>query len=172
MPSVLVVDDEEGVRDFLVEVLETSGYEVRSAPDGDAALAMIAQHSFHVVVTDLRMPGTDGLQLLKRVKADSPEVEVIVLTAHGTVGTAVEAMKCGAFEYLQKPLGGPDELRITVARALERRAMLDQIERAKRERPSSDCPLTNFAPCGSIWARQGPTRTGGDAAILPFIQSP
>ncbi len=142
MPSVLVVDDEEGVRDFLVEVLETSGYDVKSAPDGDAALAMIAQSSFHVVVTDLRMPGTDGLQLLKRVKADSPEVEVIVLTAHGTVGTAVDAMKYGAFEYLQKPLGGPDELRITVARALERRSMVNHIERATRERQSKDCPLS------------------------------
>ena len=146
MPSVLVVDDEEGIREFLVEVLETCGYDVKSAPDGDAALAMIAQSSFHVIVTDLRMPGTDGLQLLKRVKADAPEVEVIVLTAHGSVDTAVEAMKCGAFEYLQKPLGGPDELRITVARALERRLMINQIERATRERQSADCPLSYGSP--------------------------
>ena len=68
----------------------------------------------------------DGMTLLRKVRAEQPEVQVIVLTAHGTVDTAVEAMKLGAFDYLQKPIGGPDELRLLVAqRALERRRLLD-----------------------------------------------
>ncbi|MCC6624863.1 MAG: sigma-54-dependent Fis family transcriptional regulator [Deltaproteobacteria bacterium] len=133
MARVLVADDEEGIRSFIAEVLGEEGHEVTLAADGQAALDAAARASFHLVITDLKMPRVDGMTLLARVKAESPETEVIVLTAHATVGGAVEAMKRGAFDYLQKPLGSPAELRLLVQRALERRGLKDLVEHNQDE---------------------------------------
>jgi two-component system response regulator FlrC len=123
MERVLVVDDEPGIRSFIRQVLEGEGLEVSEAPDGDRAAELIDRQSFHLLITDLRMPGMDGMQLLERARASMPEMETIVLTAHGTVESAVQAMKLGAFDYLTKPLSGPAELRLIVERALERRRL-------------------------------------------------
>jgi two-component system response regulator FlrC len=123
MERVLVVDDEPGIRSFIRQVLEAEGLEISEAPDGDRAAEMIDRQSFHLLITDLRMPGMDGMQLLERARASLPEMEAIVLTAHGTVESAVQAMKLGAFDYLTKPLSGPAELRLIVERALERRRL-------------------------------------------------
>ncbi|MEK7706154.1 MAG: response regulator [Myxococcota bacterium] len=121
MARILIVDDEEGVRSFLVEALAAVGHAVSEVGDGEAAAELLARRSFHLLVTDLKMPRQDGLELLRRVRSEQPELEVIVLTAHGTIESAVAAMKLGAFDYLTKPLSGPDELRLVVSRALERR---------------------------------------------------
>ena len=118
--SILVVDDEEGVRSFLADALAGAGHAVVQAEDGERALALIASRAFHVVLTDLRMPGMDGMALLRELRREHPETEIIVLTAHGSIENAVQAIKEGAFDYLQKPIGSPTELRLTVARALER----------------------------------------------------
>lgn len=120
---VLVADDEEGIRAFVREVLEGQGLDVTEAPDGDEAARLLGRETFHLLITDLKMPGLDGIQLLERARASVPEMEVILLTAHGTVETAVRAMKLGAYDYLTKPLSGPDELRLVAARALERRRL-------------------------------------------------
>ena len=96
--SVLVVDDEEGVRSFLAEALELSGYDVAEAEDGQAALEALSRRSFHVLITDLTMPRVDGMTLLRRVRADQPELEIIVLTAHGTIETAVTGLLDGRGE--------------------------------------------------------------------------
>jgi two-component system response regulator FlrC len=133
MKRVLIVDDEEGIRTFLGEVLAGEGLNVTLARDGQEAAEILQRSSFHLVVTDLKMPRRDGMSLLRMVRQDQPETEVIVLTAHGTVATAVEAMKLGAFDYLTKPLSSPDELRFLVARALERRELRDQGERAGQQ---------------------------------------
>ncbi|MES1164988.1 MAG: response regulator [Verrucomicrobiota bacterium] len=117
---VLVVDDDDGVRTFVADALTDAGHEVTQAADGQAALARLAERAFHVVVTDLRMPGLDGLGLLGAIRREHAETEVVVLTAHGSIETAVQAMKDGAFDFLQKPIGGPAELRAVVARAVER----------------------------------------------------
>jgi len=117
---VLVVDDEEGVRVFVTDALTASGHEVTQAADGVSALARMSERAFHLVITDLRMPGLDGLGVLTAVRRDHPETEVIVLTAHGSIESAVGAMKEGAFDFLQKPIGSPAELRAVVARAVER----------------------------------------------------
>lgn len=85
MSRVLVADDEEGVRSFLADALTLDGHEVVEAADGAEAWAALGRESFHVLVSDLKMPGLDGLGLLRRVRAEHPEVEVILLTAHGTV---------------------------------------------------------------------------------------
>ena len=124
MARVLVVDDEEGIRSFVAESLERDAHEVKQVAEGAAALRALESEAFDVVVTDLKMPGIDGMDILRRVRIQWPECEVIVLTAHGTVGTAVEAMKLGARDYLSKPLGSPAELRLIVHRALEHRALL------------------------------------------------
>jgi two-component system response regulator AtoC len=136
--SILVVDDEEGVRSFLADALAGAGHTVVQAEDGAAALALVATRSFHVVLTDLRMPGMDGMAVLREIRREHSEMEVIVLTAHGSIESAVQAMKEGAFDYLQKPVGSPVELRHVVARALEHHRL-----RALREIATSaaDPPL-------------------------------
>jgi two-component system response regulator FlrC len=124
MARILVVDDEEGIRSYLCEALEGDGHEVAMAADGELAAEALDRETFDLVITDLKMPRRDGLSLLYKVRAEKPEVEVIVLTAHGTVETAVDAMKAGAFDYLEKPIGSPAELRLVARRALERHRLL------------------------------------------------
>ncbi|MBN2370112.1 MAG: sigma-54-dependent Fis family transcriptional regulator [Vicinamibacteria bacterium] len=145
MARVLVVDDEEGIRSFLAESLETVGHEVSQAEDGEDALRRLSQNSFHLMITDLRMPGLDGMSLLRRVRSERPEMEIIVLTAFGTVEGAVEAMKLGAMDYLQKPISGPDEVRLLAARAVERYSLHALEERAAIA-GESEPPLTYGAP--------------------------
>jgi len=135
MARILVADDEQGLRAFVAEALEDEGHAVAQAADGAAAAQLLAKESFDLLLTDLKMPRLDGLQLLRQVRAEQPELEVIVLTAYGTVDTAVEAMKLGAFDYLQKPIGSPGELRLLARRALEHRALLAAKDRATRETP-------------------------------------
>jgi two-component system response regulator FlrC len=126
---ILVVDDEEGIRTFIGAVLEGQGYKVTLARDGREAAEILERESFHLMITDLKMPRLDGMGLLRLVNDKQPEMEVIVVTAHGTVQTAVDAMKLGACDYLTKPLSGPDELRVVAARALERRELKDSGQR-------------------------------------------
>jgi two-component system response regulator FlrC len=143
---ILVVDDEEGVRTFLAEALELDGHRVETAADGDEAVGLLEKRSYDLLLTDLRMPGgLDGMGLLRKVRAEQPELEVIVLTAFGSVETAVEAMKLGAHDYLQKPVSSLTELRLLVGRALEHRSLLASRERQSREEPPS-LALTHGAP--------------------------
>jgi two-component system response regulator AtoC len=120
----LVADDEEGVRAFIREVLEGQGLQVTEARDGAEAATLLERESFHLLVADLRMPGLDGLQLLERARVVAPETEVVLLTAHGTVDTAVKAMKLGAYDFLTKPLSSPAQLRAVAERALEHARLL------------------------------------------------
>jgi two-component system, NtrC family, response regulator AtoC len=138
MARLLVADDEEGLRDFLAVALRRDGHAVTQAKDGLEAKALLEKEAFDLLLSDLRMPGLDGLELLKLCKAAQPDLEVILLTAHGTVDTAVEAMKAGAFDYLQKPISSPAELRLVVRRALEHRALTATRERSERLTPSAD----------------------------------
>jgi DNA-binding NtrC family response regulator len=119
---ILVVDDEEGVRTFLAESLERDGHEVEQAEDGALGLKAAREEPFDVVITDLKMPKMDGMTLVRTLRTEQPDVELIVLTAFGDVSTAVEAMKLGVFDYLQKPLSGPAAVRDLVKRALARRS--------------------------------------------------
>jgi two-component system, NtrC family, response regulator AtoC len=146
MARILVVDDEDGIRSFLAEALRDEGHEVDTAEDGLAALARLHERAFDLMITDLRMPGSlDGIDLLRRAKADQPEMEVIVLTAFGSVGSAVEAMRLGAYDYLQKPLASPEELRMMVRRALERRRLVSARDAAERQEETLP-PLTYGDP--------------------------
>ncbi len=116
MAHVLIVDDELNIRRVLAAMLKREGYEVTTAADGEQALAVLQRIPVHVVVTDLVMPRMGGLDLLKRVGADYPDVPVIVITAHGSVDTAVAALKSGAFDYITKPFE-QDELKKVIAKA-------------------------------------------------------
>jgi two-component system, NtrC family, response regulator AtoC len=146
MARILVVDDEEGIRSFIADALEDDGHETERAADGVTALHYLHARSFDLLITDLRMPGAlDGMDLLRKARADLPEMEVIVLTAYGTVETAVEAMKLGAFDFLQKPLSSPAELRLLVSRALERRQLLTLKDAGERDRDALP-PLTYGDP--------------------------
>jgi DNA-binding NtrC family response regulator len=100
---VLIVDDEVNIRRVLAAMLKREGYEVTTAADGEQALAVLHKTPVHVVVTDLVMPRVGGMELLRRVGVDFPDVPVIVITAHGSVDSAVAALKAGAFDYITKP---------------------------------------------------------------------
>ena len=120
--QILVADDEPNLRRVLSAQLHRDGYEVIAVEDGQAALDALEAHHVDVVITDLRMPRVDGMELLKRVTASNPDVPVIMITAHGTVDTAVEALKHGAFDYITKPFE-QSELRNVVSKATRTREL-------------------------------------------------
>ncbi len=115
--QILVVDDDPLVRDFLTETFSSSPYEVDTAETGDIAAEKIAECEYDLVFSDIKMPGLNGIELLKKTKKLSPDTMVIIMTAYGTVRNAVEAMKSGAFDYLLKPFG-PDEAGLAADRAI------------------------------------------------------
>ena len=122
--SILVVDDEKPQRDILQEILTTAGYDVTSAASGEAAIKFAKERSFDLALTDLKMTGIDGIELLQQLLALDSSIIVILLTAHGTIDSAKEALRRGAFDYLQKPFDR-DVLLATIKRAL---GNLDQID--------------------------------------------
>lgn len=135
---ILVVDDEPNIRGALAKLLAKAGYEVRAAASVPEALAAMQSSPADVVLTDLKMPGEDGLQLLRGAKRQDPTIEVVVMTAYGTIETAVQAMREGAYDYIEKPVN-MERLPMLLARAAERRALaadnirLRQIVSAREE---------------------------------------
>ncbi|MDY6852554.1 MAG: sigma-54 dependent transcriptional regulator, partial [Thermodesulfobacteriota bacterium] len=119
---VLVVDDEEAMRDSCRRILAKSGLEVTTVADGPSALRLIEKWSYDLILLDLVIPGGNGLDILKKIKDNDQEVMVIVISGYGTVQSAVEAMKLGAYDFLAKPFT-PDELRKMVNQGLEKRRL-------------------------------------------------
>jgi len=117
-PVILIIDDDTSLRRVLEYNLQEAGYAVATAPSGEEGLVLFDEVSPALVITDMKMPGMDGMQVLLAVKERSPETLVIMITAFGTVDIAVEAMKAGAYDYITKPFNR-DELRLTVAKALQ-----------------------------------------------------
>ncbi len=132
MSVILVVDDEQAIRHLLSEVLAKDGHRVETAEDGDAALEKIVPAEFDLVVSDLHMKDVDGISVLRAAKNKNPYTEVLILTGRGTVASAVEAMRLGAYEYLTKPID-LQEFRLKVTQVLEHRAMRLQLESQRRE---------------------------------------
>jgi len=151
-PRILVAEDDPSMRELLQRILEQEGYEVICAEDGLAALARLEQ-PFDLVLTDLRMPGADGLQVLQLARRRYAQMPVVVLTAFGSISGAVDAMRLGAFDYLSKPLPDPQTLRDVVTRALaegpptgpaivaEDSAMKQVVETARRVSPTDTTVL-------------------------------
>src|SRR3989339_972122 len=102
--KILVIDDEPGICNLLSYELSLQGYSVVTAMDGDKALELIRKEKFQLIITDIKMPNLDGMQVLYEVKRLDPSIEVIVITGFGTIMTAVDAMKHGAYDFIQKPI--------------------------------------------------------------------
>src|SRR6187402_2171248 len=122
--SILVVDDEKNQREILETILSGEGYDVTTASSGEAAMKFVADRHFDLVLSDLKMTGMSGLDLLKELTDHDKSIIVILLTAHGTIDSAVDALRLGAFEYLQKPYDSAKLLE-TVSRALKKLTTLD-----------------------------------------------
>ena len=118
--QILVIDDDKVMRDACYQILSRQGYRVEMTPNARQGLALLEKISFDAVLLDLVMPDVDGLETLKRIRAIDPESEVIIITGYGTIQSAVESIKAGAFHFLSKPFT-PDDLRHLVGRALEKR---------------------------------------------------
>lgn len=129
---ILVVEDEDVTRENLASVLARAGHVVETASDGSAALSRIAEAEYDLVVTDLKMPGADGLAVLSAARKAHPETEVIILTGYATVETALSALKSGAYDYVTKPFN-LDEVRVLVQRALEKTALKRENRRLRGE---------------------------------------
>ena len=126
MARILIVDDQAHMRATLSAMLTDAGHEIDEAGDGDTACAMVVEQVYDLVLTDLRMGDTDGLDVLKRAKETSPLTEVVMMTAYGTIESAVEAMRVGAHDYVQKPFS-EEELLVKVQRALRTRSLAGQL---------------------------------------------
>ncbi len=120
---ILVVDDDESLRRVTQVQLEQAGFKTLTASDGAEALNILQKSPVDLVITDLKMPGISGLELLKRIRTEYPDISVVMLTAFGTIDTAVEAMKAGAYDYITKPVHA-DELELVVRRSLEHLQLL------------------------------------------------
>jgi len=128
--KVLLVDDEADFLTTLAERLETRGLKVNTASSGEDAVAKVDNQSFDLIVLDLAMPGIDGLETLKRIKAKQPEAEIIMLTGQGSIRTSIEAMKLGAEDFLQKPVN-ISELMDKISEAKDKRMLVLQSKSVK-----------------------------------------
>jgi two-component system response regulator PilR (NtrC family) len=130
--AILIADDEDGVRESLAEVLRDEGFAVEVARDGLEAITAIDKQDFAVIVTDVRMPGADGLEVLRHVRTVAPQTVVLMMTAHASIDTAVEALRQGAADYILKPLLF-DEVLAKVRRVLDHRRLAWETQELRRE---------------------------------------
>lgn len=145
MPKILIIDDEKSIRSTLKEILEYEKYEVKEAADGAEGLAMIKKEDFDLVMCDIKMPNMDGMEVLSAANELKPELPFIMISGHGTIDTAVEATKKGAYDFLQKP---PDlnRLLITVRNALEKKELITETKILKRKVSKTRDIIGNTSP--------------------------
>ncbi len=139
MPNLLIVDDEKGYREVLSAVFEAEGYDVSTAVHGRAAVAHLRKNPIDLIVSDVRMPDMDGIEMLKKVREVDTDVGIVMMTAFGTIATAREAFKQGADDFIQKPFNN-EELKVIVRRSLERRKLANEnriLKKALREKGHS-----------------------------------
>ncbi len=115
---ILLVDDEANVRTVFSDVLKRVGYQVKAVEDGQEAIKEVEEKTYNLALVDLRMPTMDGIEILENIKKRKPQIPVIIYTGHGSITTAVEAMRKGASDYLNKPFS-PEELKLSIRNALE-----------------------------------------------------
>jgi len=121
-PAILVVDDDSVIRDLVAESIRLAGYEVDTSEDGEEALQRNAAKHYDLIVTDMKLPGLDGLSLIRKLKTEDTGTDVIVITGYGTIENAVECMRAGALDYLIKPFS-VDQIQVSVNRAVEHREL-------------------------------------------------
>jgi two-component system, NtrC family, nitrogen regulation response regulator NtrX len=132
MPRILIIDDEKNIRNTLREILEYEKYEVDEAPDGEKGIEMIHEKEYNVVLCDIKMPKLDGIEVLEKIMGSSIDVPFIMISAHGTIETAVEATKKGAFDFIEKP---PDlnRLLLSIRNALDRSNLVNEAKILKKK---------------------------------------
>jgi len=130
--TILIVDDESLMRDFLNETLTRKGFTVTTAYNGESAIEELKKLEFDLVISDIRMPDISGIDILKMVKENTPDTEVIMMTAYGTIENAVEAMKYGAFDYITKPFSA-DAIEIAIDKMLNFQNLLKENRLLKKE---------------------------------------
>ncbi|MBP1604337.1 MAG: ntrC, partial [Acidobacteria bacterium] len=124
-PRILVIDDEAAIRDSMRMILEYEGYEFLAAATGEEGIALVERESVDLVFLDIKMPGMDGLEVLGRLKAVAEDLPVVMISGHGTVATAVEATKLGAFDFIEKPLA-TERILLAIRNALGFRRLRDE----------------------------------------------
>ena len=129
---VLIVDDDQSLCETMEATLRHVGYDAASRNNGDDALLLLEQQDFDVVVTDLNMEGMNGLALCERIAANRPDVPVVVVTAFGSMETAVAAIRAGAYDFISKPFE-VEELKLTVQHAIQHRALREEVKRLRQE---------------------------------------
>lgn len=132
MPQVLIIDDERPIRSTLKEILEYEKYKVDDAEDGEAGLEMALKNTYDVILCDIKMPKMDGLEVLDKLIANNIETPIVMISGHGTVETAVEALKKGAYDFIQKPLD-LNRILVTVRNATERQDLVEETKSLKQK---------------------------------------
>jgi two-component system response regulator HydG len=135
---VLVVDDDETLRRLVVRILSDRGYRVDSAADGPSALELVLTHDPDVALVDVRMPGMTGLELLPRLKALRPSLEVVVMTAFGDIGVAVDAVHAGAYQFVTKPFSANEAVALTIEKAAQHRRLADRARLLEKRLATAD----------------------------------
>ena len=169
LTRVALVDDDDGFRDALAERLSLEGLEVAAHASGDAALKAIDADFDGVVVTDLRMPGLDGRQLARRLAERDPDLPVVMMTGHGDIAEAVEAMRQGAYDFLTKPFA-PERLIETVRRALEKRALVLDNRRLRAMADTGDWSIPLSGDSSAVTALRAAIRQLADARVDVLIE--
>jgi two-component system alkaline phosphatase synthesis response regulator PhoP len=170
--QILVVDDEGAIRYSVSKTLQRIGFEVHEAASGEDALEMMTKNEYEVILTDIRMPGLTGVDLLKRIKDQSPDAIVILMTGYASLGTAVESLRLGAHDYLIKPSSSQD-IRQSVTRGVERarnlrrrRALLDAIRSNVFELTRADVEAIN-----SVYEDDEPVMPGEARYEAPITET-
>ena len=130
--KVLIVDDERAIRNSLGEILSDEGYEVESAEDGASALALVAKEKYDVIFCDIKMPEMDGMEVLDKLVADGCDSAIVMISGHGDIDTAVESIKKGAFDFIQKPLD-LNRILITIKNATEKVSLVNETKILKKK---------------------------------------
>src|SRR6476620_9369755 len=147
--SILLIDDEKAIRKTLGEILNFEGYEIDEAADGEEGLRCFQKKTYDVALCDIKMPKIDGLEFLQKATAHNPDVPIIMISGHGTIETAVEAVKKGAYDFIQKP---PDlnRLLITIRNAMERNNLVNETKTLKRKAFKVQQMIGESAPIAKI----------------------
>ena len=132
MTKILIVDDERSIRNALKEILEYEKYKIDLAEDGEQAFFMFQENEYDAILSDIKMPKKDGIELLKNIKKEKPDQTIIMITGHGDIETAVEALKMGAYDFIQKPLD-LNRLLITIKNALNNKELIQETKVLKKK---------------------------------------
>src|SRR5215210_4119145 len=149
MATLLIIDDEKAIRKTLTEILSFEDYKVEEAADGEEGLKKFKEKTFDAVLCDIKMPKLDGLEFLQKATEHNPDVPIIIISGHGNIETAVEAVKKGAYDFIQKP---PDlnRLLITIRNAMERNTLGSEAKTLKRKAFKAQEMIGDSAPIRKI----------------------